>query len=100
MDGLDPEQGVESRRFDKTTKRLIALGGGLLLGAVGAVLARNVQLGVNVQNAFFAEPRNLETIYFGGLFALTTGWLPATVRDRKVRFRLGPSCGRHCWPRC
>ena len=57
---------------------------------MGAVLARNVQLGVNVQNAFFTEPRNLETVYFGGLFALTTGWLPATVRDRKVRFRLSP----------
>jgi hypothetical protein len=24
------------------------------------------------------------------LYALTTAWLPATVRDRKVRFRLGP----------
>jgi hypothetical protein len=87
---LIPNKAIETRRFDKTTKRLIALGGGLLLGAVGAVLASNVQLGVNVQNAFFAEPRNLETIYFGGLFALTTGWLPTTVRDRKVRFRLVP----------
>jgi eukaryotic-like serine/threonine-protein kinase len=87
---LIPNKAIETRRFDKTTKRLIALGGGLLLGVVGAVLASNVQLGVNVQNAFFAEPRNLETVYFGGLFALTTGWLPATVRDRKVRFRLGP----------
>ncbi len=87
---LIPNKAIETRRFDKTTKRLISLGCGLVLGAVGAVLASNVQLGVNVQNAFFTEPRNLETIYFGGLFALTTGWLPATVRDRKVRFRLGP----------
>jgi eukaryotic-like serine/threonine-protein kinase len=87
---LIPNKAVEPRRFDNTTKRLIALGGGLLLGVVGTVLARNVQLGVNVQNAFFSEPRNLETIYFGGLFALTTGWLPATARNRKVRFRLGP----------
>jgi serine/threonine protein kinase len=87
---LIPNKAIEPRRFDKTTKRLIALAGGLLLGVVGTVFARNVQLGVNVQNAFFSEPRNLETIYFGGLFALTTGWLPSTVRDRKVRFRLGP----------
>ena len=62
----------------------------MLLGVVGAVLARNVQLGVTVQNAFFSEPRNLEPIYFGGLFALTTGWLPVTARDRKARFRFGP----------
>jgi eukaryotic-like serine/threonine-protein kinase len=87
---LIPNKAIEPRRVDKTTKRLIALAGGLLLGVVGTVFARNVQLGVNVQNAFFSEPRNLETIYFGGLFALTTGWLPSTVRDRKVRFRLGP----------
>jgi hypothetical protein len=87
---LIPNKAVEMRRFDQTTKRLIAMGGGLLLGVVGAVLASNVQVGLNVQNAFFAEPRNLETIYFGGLFALTTGWLPVTVRDRKARFRIAP----------
>ncbi len=72
---LIPNKAIETRRMDKTTKRLIALGGGLLLGVVGAVLAKNVQLGVNVQNAFFSEPRDLETVYFGGLYALTTGWL-------------------------
>jgi eukaryotic-like serine/threonine-protein kinase len=87
---LIPNKAMEMRRIDKTTKRLIALGGGLLLGVVGAVLAKNVQLGVNVQNAFFSEPRDLETIYFGGLYALTTGWLPVAVRDRKARFRFGP----------
>ena len=87
---LIPSKAIETRRFDKTTKRLIALGGGLLLGVVGAVLAKNVQLGVNVQNAFFSEPRDLETIYFGGLYALTTGWLPVDVRDRKARFRFAP----------
>jgi hypothetical protein len=87
---LIPNKAIETRRMDKTTKRLIALGGGLLLGVVGAVLAKNVQLGVNVQNAFFSEPRDLETVYFGGLYALTTGWLSGAVRDRKARFRFGP----------
>jgi hypothetical protein len=87
---LIPNKAMEMRRIDKTTKRLIALGGGLLLGVVGAVLAKNVQLGVNVQNAFFSEPRDLETIYFGALYALTSGWLPVAVRDRKARFRFGP----------
>ena len=78
------------RPFDGTTRRLIALGGGLLLGIVGALLAKNVQLGVAVQNAFFSEPRSLEPVYFGSLFAVMSGWLSATVRDRKARFRLGP----------
>ena len=85
LDGSDPRtrRWTELRRFDSTTRRLIALGGGLLLGVVGAVLAKNVQLGVSVQNAFFSEPRNLEPVYFGALFAIMAGWLSATVRDRK-----------------
>ena len=39
----------------------------MLLGVVGAVLAQNVQLGSTVQNAFFSEPRNLETDLLRGL---------------------------------
>ena len=50
---LIPNKAIEPRRFDRTSKRLIALAGGLVLGAVGVLLAQNVQLGPTVQNVFF-----------------------------------------------
>ena len=87
---LIPNKAIETRRFDATTKRLIALGGGLLLGVVGAFLANNVQIGPTVQNVFDFEPRNLEPVYFGGLYAIMAGWLGLTSRDRKARFRFSP----------
>jgi len=87
---LIPNKAIETRRFDRTSKRLIALAGGLLLGAVGVVLAQNVQFGPTVQNAFFPGARNLEPVYFGVLYGLMSGWLPATVRNRKARFRFAP----------
>ena len=87
---LIPGKAMETRRLDRTTKRLIALGGG--------IAARGRRYGAGQERAarseraerFFSEPRDLETIYFGGLYALTTGWLPVVVRDRKARFRFGP----------
>ena len=72
---LIPNKVIETRRFDGTTRRLIAPGWRIALGVVGAVLAKNVQLGVTVQNAFFSDPGNLEPVYFGGLFAIMRGWL-------------------------
>jgi hypothetical protein len=87
---LIPNKVIETRRFDKTTKRLIGLGVGLLLGVVGALLAKNVQIGPTVQNVFDFHPGNLEPVYFGGLYAITASWLGLTVRDRKARFRFSP----------
>jgi hypothetical protein len=87
---LIPNKAIESRRFDKATMRLIGLGAGLLLGLVGALFASNVQIGPTVQNVFDFEPRNLEPVYFGGLFAIMASWLGLTVRNRKARFRFSP----------
>jgi hypothetical protein len=87
---LIPNKAIETRQMDRTTSRLIALGGGLLLGVVGALLAQIVQLGPTVQNVFFSGTRNLEPVYFGALFGIMSGWLPMAVRDRKARFRFMP----------
>jgi len=87
---LIPNKAVEIRRFDGVARRLIALAAGLLVGIVGSVLARNVQLGVNVHHVAFSQPRNLEPVFFGALYTIMAGWLALTVRDRKSRFRFGP----------
>jgi hypothetical protein len=87
---LVPGKIIESRRFDGTSRRLIALTAGLVLGIVGTVFAHNMHLGVNVQHAFFSEPENLEPVYFGALSTLTAGWMALAARDRKSRFQIGP----------
>jgi hypothetical protein len=81
---------VEAQRLDQTSRRLISLAAGLLLGIAGTVLAHNTQLGLNVQRAFFAQPQNLEPVYFGALYTLMVGWLALAARDRKSRFRISP----------
>jgi serine/threonine protein kinase len=90
---LIPGKVVEARRFDGTTRRLISLASGLLLGLVGTALAQNTRLGATVQHAFFSEPQNLEPVYFGALSTLMVGWLTLAARDRKSRFRIGPIIG-------
>jgi hypothetical protein len=87
---LIPNKVIEMRRLDRTTKRLIALAGGLLLGTVGAVLAQNVQLGPTVQNVYLPGTGNLAPVYFGVLYGFMSGWLPVSVRNRKARFRFAP----------
>ena len=39
---------------------------------------------------FFSNPRDLEPIYFGALYAITAGWFGLAARDRRKRFRLMP----------
>ena len=87
---LVPGKVVETRRLDGTNRRLISLAAGLLLGIIGTVLAHNTRLGLNVQNAFFSEPQNLEPVYFGALYTITAGWLSLAARDRRSRFRVRP----------
>ena len=87
---LVPSKVIETHQFDATTRRLISLAAGLLLGIIGTVLAQNTRLGLSVQNAFFSEPRNLEPVYFGALYTLTAGWMSLATRDRRARFRVNP----------
>jgi len=87
---LVPGKIVETRRLDGTSRRLISLAAGLLLGLVGTLLAQNTRLGLTVQQAFFSEPQNLEPVYFGALYTLTVGWFSLATRDRKSRFRISP----------
>ncbi|MFI5460101.1 MAG: serine/threonine-protein kinase [Isosphaerales bacterium] len=87
---LIPSKVVETRRLDGTSRRLISLVGGLLVGLVGTSLAQNTRLGLNVQYAFFSQPQNLEPVYFGALYTIMVGWLSLATRDRKSRFRISP----------
>ena len=85
-----PQKAFEARPLDGTTRRLIALAGGLFVGTVSTVLGQNLQLGYSQPVAYFPGIRGHELIFFGALFTLTSGWWRVAVRDRKSRFRLMP----------
>jgi hypothetical protein len=87
---LVPSKVLETRKPDGVTRRLVALAAGLGIGVVGIMLAHNLRLGFSPQVAFFRQPRNLEVVYFGGLYALTAGWAHSAARDRLSRFRFWP----------
>src|SRR5262249_35139449 len=57
---LIPGKVLEGRKLDATMRRLIALGGGLALGAIGIVLAQCLRLGFDESHQFFKHPNNLE----------------------------------------
>jgi eukaryotic-like serine/threonine-protein kinase len=90
---LIPNKIVEGRALDWSTRQLIALVAGLVLGCIGILLAQALQLGLEPQRRYFANPRNLDPFYFGILFAITAGWSSLSARDRKQRFRLWPIAG-------
>ena len=54
------------------------------------MLAQTLRLDLNLQHEFFSEPRNLEPVYFGALYAIMGGWSSLAARDRKARFRIMP----------
>ncbi len=87
---LVPNKLLEARKIDGTNRRLIALVGGLLVGGVGLVLARTLRLGLERQEAFFADAGNLGPVYFGALYAIMGGWSSLVARDRTARFRIMP----------
>jgi hypothetical protein len=90
---LIPSKVLEARRLDRTSRRLVALAVGLLLGGATLVLARSVRLDLNLQREFFDNPRGLAPVYFGLLYGVTGGWASLTARDRKSRIRILPVLG-------
>ncbi|HZW32937.1 MAG TPA: protein kinase, partial [Isosphaeraceae bacterium] len=87
---LIPNKALETRRLDQTSRRLLALAAGALLGGAGLVLARSLRLDLNLQREFFENPGGLVPVYFGLLYGIHGGWASLTARDRKGRFRILP----------
>jgi hypothetical protein len=87
---LIPNKIFENRSFDMSTRRLIALVAGLVVGGIAIVLSKILQLGLPFQHEFFGNPQDIEPLYFGTLYAATAGWHGLSARDRKKRFRLWP----------
>ena len=113
-------KAVEGRSFDATTRRMLSLGIGLLLGTVALLFGQAFRFqplpagpqGVPVATGVVpwlvggVRPNELlaleSLIYFGGLF-LINGWAKLAVRDRKARFRVWPVlvaglCAALLWP--
>jgi hypothetical protein len=90
---LVPNKLIEARKVDGTNRRLLAMAAGLLLGGVGLVLGRLLQLDFAPQTAFFENSRNLGPVYFGALYAAMSGWSWLVARDRVTRFRILPIVG-------
>ena len=87
---LIPNKLFETRSLDMSSRRLIALVGGLVVGGVGIVLAQVLQPGLTPQHEFFGNPQDLEPLYFGAMYAASAGWYGLAARDRRKRFRLVP----------
>ena len=87
---LIPNKLFENRSLDMSSRRLIALVAGLVVGAVGIVLARALQLGLPLQHYYFGNPQDLDPLYFGAMYAASAGWYGLAARDRRKRFRLVP----------
>jgi hypothetical protein len=87
---LIPNKIFENPPLDMTTRRLISLVAGLVVGGLGIVLARLLQPGLSAQHWLFRKPQDLEPIYFGLMYAASAGWWGQVARDRRKRFRLMP----------
>ncbi len=81
----------ENRSIDMSSRRLIALVAGLLVGAVGILLGHALQLGLPLERHYYnASSTTLEPLYFGAMYLVSAGWWGLVSRDRKKRFRLVP----------
>jgi serine/threonine protein kinase len=88
---LIPNKVLETRALESGPRRLIALASGLLVGVISIAMARLLHLGFTESHEFFGAP--LEIVYFGALYALTSGWWSVARRDRPARFRFWPIVG-------
>jgi hypothetical protein len=87
---LIPNKIFEGRALDMSTRRLIALVAGLVVGGIAIFLGRSLQLGLPLQRQFFGHPQDLEPLYFAAMYGASAGWFGLAVRDRRKRFRLIP----------
>jgi hypothetical protein len=102
---LIPAKAMEGRAIDATTRRLVFLGVGVALGAVGLGLTEWVRVGLTPGSALRDVHVDMNRImtwfdrgnlplrhlsYFGLLYA-ANGWWKLTARDRKARFRFWPT---------
>ncbi|MFO0889195.1 MAG: serine/threonine-protein kinase [Isosphaeraceae bacterium] len=87
---LVPNKIFEGRSLDMSTRRLIAIVAGLVVGGIAIALGRGLQLDLPLQREFFGNPQDLEPFYFAALYGGTAGWAGLSARDRKKRFRLIP----------
>ena len=113
-------KAVEGRSFDATTRRMLYVGIGLVLGTAALLFGQAFRFqplpagprGVPVATGVVpwlvgaARPNELlaleSLLYFGGLF-LINGWAKLAARDRKARFRVWPVlvagfCAALLWP--
>jgi hypothetical protein len=87
---LVPNKLFENRSLDAVSRRLIALFAGLVVGAMGIMLGRLLELGLPLEHHYFANSQDLEPLYFGALYGASGGWNGLTSRNRTRRFRLVP----------
>ncbi|MDR3632601.1 MAG: serine/threonine-protein kinase [Isosphaeraceae bacterium] len=105
---LIPAKAMEGRKIDSTTRRLVFLGVGVALGAIGLGLTEWVRVGLTPGSALrdlHLDSRAVDQIadwfergnlplrhlsYFGILYAVN-GWWKLAARDRKARFRVWPT---------
>ena len=87
---LIPNKIFETRSIDMSTRRLISLVAGLIVGAFAIFLGRTLQLGLPLEHDYFSNPQDLEPIYFGAMYGASAGWVGLAARDRRKRFRLLP----------
>jgi hypothetical protein len=113
-------KAVEGLSFDATTRRMLYVGIGLVLGTVAVLYGQAFRFqpfpagpqGVPIATGVVpwlvgaGRPNELlaleSLIYFGGLF-LINGWATLAARDRKARFRFWPVlvasfCAALLWP--